>query len=131
MDPWLETIDCTRLFPEPLLVAIKASKTREEWEIKLTMAIGCMGLQVRHVPAHRITEVLAVLQPSAIGVVNAASERHFFESKMRDMQAELSKVYEAVANIFMASKGGQEYLAEFWKRKYEYTTKIFFLNNTN
>ena len=124
VDPWLETSDWSRLFPEPVLIAIKAAKTREEWEVMLTMAVGCMGLQVRHVPAHRIPDVLAVLQPTTTGVVNAPSERPLFEDKMREMQAELSKVYESVAHMFMASKVGQEYLAEFWKKKYVYSAYI-------
>lgn len=127
VDPWLETSDWSRLFPESILTAIKASKSRKEWEIKLTAAVGCMGLQVRHVPPHRIPEVLAVLQPTTTGVVNAASERPLFEDKMKEMQAELSKVYESVANMFIESKVGQEYLAEFWKRKYVYTDSHFFV----
>lgn len=118
VDPWLETSDWSSLFPESVLTAIKSSKTRKEWEIKLTVGVGCMGLQVRHVPAHRIPEVWAVLQPTTPGLLNAASERPLFEEIMKEMQAELSKVYEAVASMFIASKVGQEYLAEFWKRKY-------------
>ena len=46
-------------------------------------------------PAHRIPDVLAVLQPTTTGVVNATSEHPLIEDKMREMQAELSKVYES------------------------------------
>lgn len=65
VDPWLKNGDWSHLFSEAMLVAIKAAKCRKKWEIKLTVCISQMALQVRHVPGHRIPETMTFFQPIA------------------------------------------------------------------
>ena len=117
-DPWLENSDWARLFNPTTVSAIKGSRTREEWEIKVVVGISELFLHCRHVPSHRIPEVLGVLQPMAPGVVHAASERPFFEKKMKELQTELSFLYETVCKILLKTPVGEEYLESFRKSKY-------------
>ena len=118
IDPWLETSDWSRLFNPITMLAIKSSKTREEWEIKVVVAISELFLHCRHVPGHRIPEVLGLLQPTTPGVVHAASERPFFERKMKELQTELSFIYETVCKMILKTAVGQEFLEAFKKSKY-------------
>ena len=118
VDPWLETSDWARLFNPTTMSAIKCSRTREEWEIKVVVGISELFLHCRHVPSNRIPEVLGVLQPMAPGVVHAASERPFFEKKMRELQTELSFVYETVCKMLLKTAVGEQYLESFKKSKY-------------
>lgn len=78
VDPWLENSDWSRLFSDPALVAVRASKSREEWEIKVAFCMGQMALQIRHVPGHRVSELMAHFQPTTNGVVHSAGDQPFF-----------------------------------------------------
>lgn len=117
IDPWLESSDWSRLFSEATLAAVKASKSREEWEVKVTFCIGQMGLHMRHVPGHRVPEVMGCFQPTASGVVHAAGERPFFEKKLKELQSELAAGFETVSRMFLGTQAGKEYVDGFWKAK--------------
>ena len=104
IDPWLENSDWSRLFSEPMLAAVKAAKSREEWEIKVTFCISQMALHVRHVPGHRVPEVMGFFQPTASGVVHAAGERPFFEKKLKELQSELAAGFETVSRIYLGTQ---------------------------
>lgn len=117
IDPWLENGDWSRLFSEQMLAAVRAAKSREEWEIKITICVGQMALQVRHVPGHRVPEVLSFFQPITSGVVHAAGERPFFEKKLKELQSELSVGFETVSRMFLSTQVGKEYVETFWKAK--------------
>lgn len=118
VDPWLENDNWSRLFADPALIAIRASKSREEWEIKVTFCIAQMALHIRHVPGHRIPEIMVYFQPTTNGVVHSVGERPYFESQLKALQSELSVGFETVARMFLATQVGKEYMEAFWKAKY-------------
>ena len=117
IDPWMENGDWSRLFSETMLAAVKAAKSREEWEIKVTLCVAQMALHIRHVPGHRIPEVMVNFQPTTNGVVHAVGERPFFERKLKELQSELAAGFETVSRMFLTSQIGKEHIEAFWKAK--------------
>lgn len=77
VDPWLENGDWSRLFADPVLAAVRAAKSREEWENKVAFWVGQMALPLRHVPGHRVPELMAHFQPTTNGVVYSAGKLFF------------------------------------------------------
>lgn len=85
VDPWLENGDWSRLFADPVLAAVRAAKSREEWENKVAFCVGQMALHIRHVPGHRVPELMAYFQPTTNGVVHAAGKLFFFFLKKNEL----------------------------------------------
>lgn len=117
VNSWTDATEWASLFHEGTLHAVKGSKSREEWEIKVTVCCQQLFLQCRHVPGNRIPELMSLFQPTTTGVVHAASERPFFEKTMRELQTELSYVFETVSRIFLATPVGIEYVENFKRVK--------------